>query len=208
MTMKKLLSVTLIVLLLTGVAVAATGCVFNDGSLDEVKGIYGIESYWYRDVNGMTNNYADAYDYYIIVMNDEEAEGENTYSGKIYCKPVNSEESAFDTTYVVNYGSDGKTVDSISIAGITSANSARSSGSTVNPPSSAARTLFSFYPKREDMVCASNSLTKNAQGSVVMVKSHQQFGKMYGSITDERIEKAKTKQTADRTSRTIANEDE
>lgn len=208
LTMKKLLSVTLIILLLTGVALAAAGCVFNDGSLDEVKGIYGIESCWYRDVNGVTHNYADTYDYYLIVMYGEEAEGENTYRGKIYLKPVNGEESANDITYTVNYGSDSVTVESISISGISAENSFRNGGAAVDSTSSNVRTLFSFYPKREDIVYKSNSLTKNSQGTIVTVKSHLQFGKMYGSITDERIEKSKSKQTSDRTSRSRTTEDE
>src|SRR5574344_236898 len=161
--MKKIISVICIIALLSGITVAANGCIFSNGSLDEVKGIYGVEEYWYSDINKVTHSFGETYDYYIVVLYDTAAEGDNTYNGKVYCKPTDGEEDAYDVTYTVVYDTEKtSTVSTIKIhnfkwnnysldANCNAVDSSASAGDTVD---------FGFRHKSEDIVCKQSTLKK------------------------------------------------
>ncbi len=184
-------------------ALLLTGCnLFNNGSSDEVVGIYGVSEYFYRDKDTVTHNYADKFDYIILVLN-----GGST--GKFIIKPVDKDEFSFDVTYSNTYGDANKPkkVTSVKITPFVYSSQILLSG---NVTSGGTGTSLNFYPVREDIVyrrAVLTSVEKNGTKSIVSVVEKMELHKLYNKPTDARIEKAKQKQINTRDSRTNSTDD-
>lgn len=194
--MKKFLCLLMLLTLLTS-AFAFSGCALaNTGDSDEVAGIYGIESYVYRNATGENISYGDRYDYLLIVL----YEGD---TAKVIYKPTaddngEKEEVSLDTTYTMTFGDTEKPekVTSVQLASFPLGALGVSTGATGSDP-----VTFTFFPIREDLVLNKRSLTKNGQGSLVNVGPRFEFNKISSKTTDKKLDKAKQRQTDTRENR-------
>lgn len=188
----------MIVLLTLSIAALATGCIFNDGSADELNGVYGVEDFFYRDADKITHNYADQCDYYIMTFDDGVV--------KTYYKPVDGEEVVHEYSFRSVVDSDGK-VEKVALADFYYRDYS-GNGDKVTTTLTVQEESFDFYPMREELVLSSLTLRRNtADTSNVFVKDKLGFKKMYNRVTDKNVEKAKTKQTQNREARTATTED-
>lgn len=78
--MKKVISVALVAILIVTTALTFTGCIFNTGAEKEVYGVYGVDRMFYNSYDGKTYNYADKFDYYLLVLYKG---GESEKTGKV-----------------------------------------------------------------------------------------------------------------------------
>jgi hypothetical protein len=188
--MKKIISlIILLVLLLSGVALIASCNLLNNGSERELAGIYGVSDYFYRDVEQVTHNYADKYDYYILVLNEDK-------TAQIIIKPVGGEETIINTTYTVTFATDEpKRVQYVAIKNFPLSNYGSYLHSNVSEPLTTDATSFSLYPKREDLAYSTSEWRSNSEKKLVFVKLKYVFHRMYNTVTDNKIERAKKKQT-------------
>lgn len=196
--MKKLL-ISLIICVVVISAFLLTGCnLFNSGSVKELKGVYGVSEFFYRAVTGNTYNYANKYDYYLLIIN-----GDGT--GKVIIKPVDGDESSYDVTYAPVSGdaeNQGK-VTSINVTSfLTPSFSLNGNNVSLGFYLSETHTSFAFYPVREDLTYRKDVLKKNSSGNVVTVTQKLEFHKISGTVSDKRIQRAKEKQTNNRDERT------
>lgn len=157
-----------------------------------MDGIYGVDQYFYRDINSVTHNFADKYDYYLVVLyKDKQA--------RIIYKKTDGTEQSYETTYALTYTDDA--VSSITLKIFKQPNFSLDSDKKAVENPVTGQTSFSFYPMREDITYRDNVLRKNSSNSIVSVTQKLQFHKMYNNTSDSKIERAKTKQTASRTDR-------
>ena len=99
-SMKKVISVALVAILIVTTALTFTGCIFNTGAEKEVYGVYGVDRMFYNSYDGKTYNYADKFDYYLLVLYKG---GESEKTGKVILKPVGGEETSYDVHFTLEF---------------------------------------------------------------------------------------------------------
>lgn len=101
--MKKVISVALVAILIVTTALTFTGCIFNTGAEKEVYGVYGVDRMFYNSYDKKTYNYADKFDYYLLVLYKG---GESEKTGKVIVKPVEAKKPR--TTFTSRWNSTRK----------------------------------------------------------------------------------------------------
>ena len=83
--MKKIIAIILATMILAGAVFAFSGCrkIQNDGSEDEVKGIYGVTTMFYKSFEGTKYNISGQFEYFMLVLNGDEGK-----TGKVIMKRV------------------------------------------------------------------------------------------------------------------------
>lgn len=204
--MKKTISIILVAIIAVGTLSCFAGCnLFNNGSIDELDGIYGLNSYYFRDVESNTHTFGDKYEYYLLVIN-----GSTAY---VVYKKIDGEEYSYSTSLTTAMSKDsdgGESVDSITVLdfrGLTFGGS----GDNYSTISATEAYKFNFYPMRETLTYKDVTLKRNSNDGLVSVRTQLSFIKMYNKTDNNRIEKAKIKQlnTIDsRSDNTSSEEDE
>lgn len=197
--MKKIISIILITLLFVSSVFAMTGCIFNDGSEDEVHGVYGVDRMFYKDYAGMKHIVAGDFEYYLLVLNDDDEK-----TGKVIMKPVDGKEKSYDVSYYFEYdSSDGKVVKYVKVKDF-------------RPPVYSETTYalsfaepqevsFTLYPKREDIVFS--RIHSKIDDGLKTSKNLLEFHKISGKTTERKIERAKKQQIRNRDKRAENGED-
>ena len=81
-SMKKVISVALVAILIVTTALTFTGCnITNNGSEDELKGIYDVTTMYYKSFEGKKYNVFGQYEYFLLVLNGDEGR-----TGKVIMK--------------------------------------------------------------------------------------------------------------------------
>lgn len=188
--MKKVFSIALVAILIVTTALTFTGCIFNTGAEKEVYGVYGVDRMFYNSYDGKTYNYADKFDYYLLVLYKG---GESEKTGKVIIKPVDGEETSYDVTYSLEFDTENeKVVKKVNVIGFRLPTYGEATGemSFAEP----AEIAFVLYPKREDLTYRITP-SKIEDGKWKFSKNLLEFNKISSRTADKKIERAKKKQT-------------
>ena len=187
--MKKFVSFLIIILIIITLSPAMTGC--SGESSKDVTGIYGLERMFYKYVVGSsvdeTYNFAGKYDYYILVMY-------NDNTGKVIIKPEEGEESSYSVTYTVAYKEDEPdVVKSVCVSGFLQPQYELVDDAPVLTFTETEETTFIFVPiineltyRKYDVSDLINTGTKTT--------NLLEFTRFTMKTTDKQIEKAKSRQ--------------
>lgn len=195
-SMKKVISVALVAILIVTTALTFTGCIFNTGAEKKVYGVYGVDRMFYNSYDGKTYNYADKFDYYLLVLYKG---GESEKTGKVILKPVGGEETSYDVHFTLEFDAEkSKVVKKVIIKDFRLPTYGDSTGtlSFAEP----AEASFMLYPKREDLTYRMTP-SKIEDGKWKFSKNLLEFNKISMRTTDKKIERAKSKQTNSREKR-------
>lgn len=111
MNVKRTIAIILILSIIVVAVFALSGCnITNDGSEDELKGIYGVTTMYYKSYEGKKYNVSGQYEYFLLVLNGDEGR-----TGKVIMKRDGDAEFSYDITYTPKFNSDGKTIWSITV---------------------------------------------------------------------------------------------
>ena len=192
-SMKKVISVALVAILIVTTALTFTGCIFNSGAEKEVYGVYGVDRMFYNSYDGKTYNYADKFDYYLLVLYKG---GESEKTGKVILKPVGGEETSYDVHFTLEFDAEkSKVVKKVIIKDFRLPMYGDSTGtlSFAEP----AEASFMLYPKREDLTYKVTMIGNGFKTN----KNLLEFNKISSRTSDKKIERAKSKQTNSREKR-------
>ena len=203
--MKKMISVALVAMLIVTTALTFTGCIFNSGAEKEVYGVYGVDRMFYNSYDGKTYNYADKFDYYLLVLYKG---GESEKTGKVILKPVGGEETSYDVHFTLEFDEEKSKVVKKVIVKDFRLPTYVESGAEVGILSFAEPTKaeFMLYPKREDLTYRMTP-SKIEDGKWKFSKNLLEFHKISNKTTDKKIERAKKRQTKFREKRNDKNDD-
>lgn len=151
---------------------------------------------FYNSYDGKTYNYADKFDYYLLVLYKG---GESEKTGKIILKPVGGEETSYDVHFTLEFDAEkSKVVKKVIIKDFRLPTYGDSTGtlSFAEP----AEASFMLYPKREDLTYRMTP-SKIEDGKWKFSKNLLEFNKISMRTTDKKIERAKSKQTNSREKR-------
>lgn len=82
MNVKRTIAIILILSIIVVAVFALSGCnITNDGSEDELKGIYGVTTMYYKSYEGKKYNVSGQYEYFLLVLNGDEGR-----TGKVIMK--------------------------------------------------------------------------------------------------------------------------
>ncbi len=188
--MKKFVSFILIIVTMLTLSLAMTGC-SEKSSSKEVTGIYGLERMFYKYEVGTseneTYNFADKYDYYILVMYKD-----NT--GKVIMKPEDGEESSYSVTYTVKYKEDEPdVVESVCVSGFSVPQYELVDDSPVLTFSEAKEATFTFVPVLDELTYRKYDVS-DVVNTGTRTTNLLEFSRFTMKTTDKRIEKAKARQ--------------
>ena len=191
--MKKVISVALVAILIVTTALTFTGCIFNSGAEKEVYGVYGVDRMFYNSYDGKTYNYADKFDYYLLVLYKG---GESQKTGKVILKPVGGEETSYDVHFTLEFDAEkSKVVKKVIIKDFRLPMYGDSTGTlSFDEPAEAS---FMLYPKREDLTYKVTMIGNGFKTN----KNLLEFNKISSRTSDKKIERAKSKQTNSREKR-------
>lgn len=192
-SMKKVISVALVAILIVTTALTFTGCIFNSGAEKEVYGVYGVDRMFYNSYDGKTYNYADKFDYYLLVLYKG---GESEKTGKVILKPVGGEETSYDVHFTLEFDAEkSKVVKKVIIKDFRLPMYGDSTGTlSFDEPAEAS---FMLYPKREDLTYKVTMIGNGFKTN----KNLLEFNKISSRTSDKKIERAKSKQTNSREKR-------
>lgn len=200
--MKKITAIiiTAIIACLTLLSFSGCALIFNDGSEDEVEGVYGLQQLYLKDYDNETYNFGNKYDYYLIVLYGDK-------TGKVILKPEDGEETSYSVTYENVLDTDGKTVKQIKINGfLVPVFSIEDGVAKVEFVKSEEAADFAFAPKRE-VLTYKNVFTRIENG-IKTKKYYLSVDKIYNRTTDRKVERAKKQQINNRDKRAGNGEDE
>ena len=104
MNVKRTIAIILILSIIVVAVFALSGCnITNDGSEDELKGIYGVTTMYYKSFEGKKYNVSGQYEYFLLILNGDEGR-----TGKVIMKRDGDAEFSYDITYTPKFNSDGK----------------------------------------------------------------------------------------------------
>lgn len=184
--MKKVFSIALIAILLMSTIFTFAGCLFKDGSEDEVPGVYGVDKMFYKSYDGKTYNYAGKFEYYLLVLNKD------AKTGKVIIKPVDGEEASYDVTYSLEFDSENeKVVKKVNVIGFRLPTYADATGelSFAEP----AEVAFVLYPKRRDLKYK-DTTPRIEDWKTKFRTNHLEFHKITNKTSKKKIESAKRRQ--------------
>jgi len=197
--MNKLIKLVTFLLLFVSIF-TLTAC--HDGSVDELYGIYGLSSLYYKDADGYTHNYADKFDYIVMVVNE---------GGTIdlYSKVNGAEEIEYHFTYTINYSEDEekkeknivtsiKLNEFIKLSGYKKESTAEANGYSFVMDDSYSMNFGSLTNKLKHLDWG---FDKNKDNETKSTFYRNNYEKLYDRISDRLIEKAKNKQIKDRDER-------
>lgn len=192
-SMKKVISVALVAILIVTTALTFTGCIFNSGAEKEVYGVYGVDRMFYNSYDGKTYNYADKFDYYLLVLYKG---GESEKTGKVILKPVGGEETSYDVHFTLEFDAEkSKVVKKVIIKDFRLPTYGDTTGTlSFDEPAEAS---FMLYPKREDLTYKVTMIGNGFKTN----KNLLEFNKISSRTSDKKIERAKSKQTNSREKR-------
>ena len=192
-SMKKVISVALVAILIVTTALTFTGCIFNSGAEKEVYGVYGVDRMFYNSYDGKTYNYADKFDYYLLVLYKG---GESEKTGKVILKPVGGEETSYDVHFTLEFDAEkSKVVKKVIVKDFRLPTYGDSTGTlSFDEPAEAS---FMLYPKREDLTYKVTMIGNGFKTN----KNLLEFNKISSRTSDKKIERAKSKQTNSREKR-------
>lgn len=185
--MKKIIAIILATMILAGAVFAFSGCrkIQNDGSEDEVKGIYGVTTMFYKSFEGTKYNISGQFEYFMLVLNGDEGK-----TGKVIMKRVDEDELSYDITYSFKYNSDGKTVGKIVLHDFCLPEYNDADGAIrYSDPSS--RELV-FYPKHETLTF--NLVQSNIDDGLKFNKNYFALKKFSNKVSDKKIKDVKQHQ--------------
>lgn len=179
---------------------------FKDGSVDELYGIYGVQQYFFRALDDTEYNYADTYDYYLLVV--YESGTADVYYKKTDANGETYSEHYYSTTYTIGYETDENGKDTSTVNNIKVANFQRvyykDDRTNITRCEETVERGFSLYPKLENLT--DRSATFGPGTPIKTYVNKLTFHKMYGSIDDDKIERAKEKQTKERANRVLSDD--
>lgn len=105
--MKKVIAVCLILTLVVCVCFSACNYTRDENHL---RGIYGILSSTYTDIDGETHNFADDYEYFLLIINKD-------LSASVRSKRVGEDEKSYAVSLTCSYDEDGE-IEDVIISGI------------------------------------------------------------------------------------------
>ena len=193
--MKKIIAIIIATMILAGAVFALSGCnITNDGSEDELKGIYGVTTMYYKSYEGKKYNVSGQYEYFLLVLNGDEGR-----TGKVIMKRDGDAEFSYDITYTPKFNSDGKTIWSITVNDFRLPEYEDETGAVrYSDPS---QREFRFYPMHETFTF---SLTLSKMGDDNRVKFNKNYfalHKISKKTTEAKIKSAKEQQQRTREAR-------
>lgn len=202
--MKKIISVALVAMLIVTTALTFTGCIFNSGAESEVYGVYGVDRMFYNAYTGEKYNYADKFDYYLLILNKDSGD---VKTGKVILKPTDGEEVSYDIHFTLEFDEENSKVVKTVVVKDFRLPTYVDSGEYVGRLSFTEPTeaKFTLYPKREDLTY--RITPAKIDGGLKTSKNLLEFHKISNKTTDKKIERAKNKQTKSREKRNDSNDD-
>ena len=197
-----MISVALVAILIVTTALTFTGCIFNSGAEKEVYGVYGVDRMFYNSYDGKTYNYADKFDYYLLVLYKG---GESEKTGKVILKPVGGEETSYDVRFTLEFDAENsKVVKKVIVKDFRLPTYGDSTGTlSFEEPAEAS---FILYPKREDLTYKIS--VPKIESGIKTNKNLLEFHKISSRTTDKKIGCAKKKQTNSREKRATDGEND
>ena len=195
MNVKRTIAIILILSIIVVAVFALSGCnITNDGSEDELKGIYGVTTMYYKSYEGKKYNVSGHYEYFLLVLNGDEGR-----TGKVIMKRDGDAEFSYDITYTPKFNSDGKTIWSITVNDFRLPEYEDETGAVrYSDPS---QREFRFYPMHETFTF---SLTLSQMGDDNRVKFNKNYfalHKIAKKTTAAKIKSAKEQQQRTREAR-------
>lgn len=195
MNVKRTIAIILILSIIVVAVFALSGCnITNDGSEDELKGIYGVTTMYYKSYEGKKYNVSGEYEYFLLVLNGDEGR-----TGKVIMKRDGDAEFSYDITYTPKFNSDGKTIWSITVNDFRLPEYEDETGAVrYSDPS---QREFRFYPMHETFTF---SLTLSQMGDDNRVKFNKNYfalHKIAKKTTEAKIKSAKEQQQRTREAR-------
>ena len=192
MKAKKTLLVILILSIIATSAVILSGCkLTNDGSEDELKGVYGVTTMYYSSYEGKKYNSSGQYEYFLLVLNGDEGR-----TGKVIMKRDGDAEFSYDITYTPNFNTDNKTIWSITVNDFRLPEYADETGAiSYSAPS---KRVFRFYPMLEKINFIEN---RNDVHGTIWSSNYIAFRKFAKNTNEKNINEVKAHQIRTKESR-------
>jgi len=188
MKAKRTIAIILVLSIIAASAIVLSGCkLTNDGSEDELKGVYGVTTMYYKSFGGKKYNVSGQYEYFLLVLNGDEGK-----TGKVMMKRDGDTEFSYDITYTPKFNTDGKTIWSITVNDFRLPEYDDETGA-VNYSDPSQRE-FRFYPMHETFTF---SLTLSKTGDDNLVKFNKNYfalHKLSGKTDNASIASAKQQQ--------------
>lgn len=197
--MKRAVALSLCLVLIVGACIGFSACNYTRDE-NHLRGIYCISSSTYKDASGVEYNFADDYEYFLLIINKD-------MTASVRSKRVNEEENSYSVTLRYEFNADGE-IDDVVVVGIKIPTYNYNSAYEFDEIADENGTSFDFRSFGSLKLVYKSTEIKTVGGELVSLKSKTTFVRTYkmtGDCNQKRAIRKQTKSIDDR--RTAVDED-